>query len=298
MKNQRRNEIKVGLTVLVGVLILLFGFSVFKNWTIGKAEYMIHIEFPTSAGLQPGDQVSVNGVRVGRVTSVKLKNGGVLVDAMIESGVLVFRDAVPVIQMLELMGGKKIDIQQGADGDPADVGVLLRGKVDPDIAGALGALGDVQGNITDIGLQADSLLRNLNSIVGDQHFIASVKETMVNFHRLSEDLRGYVARNEGNIDKLTANLVSLTSRTDAMLSELQPRLGAGLDLTERTLGGVDTLIIDIRGMLSEIRHGRGMLNTVLFDTSLARRMDAMVSKLDSISNIIINGKFTTRISLF
>jgi len=298
VKNQRRNEIKVGLTVLVGVLILLFGFSVFKNWTIGKAEYMIHIEFPTSAGLQPGDQVSVNGVRVGRVTSVKLKNGGVLVDAMIESGVLVFRDAVPVIQMLELMGGKKIDIQQGADGDPADVGVLLRGKVDPDIAGALGALGDVQGNITDIGLQADSLLRNLNSIVGDQHFIASVKETMVNFHRLSEDLRGYVARNEGNIDKLTANLVSLTSRTDAMLSELQPRLGAGLDLTERTLGGVDTLIIDIRGMLSEIRHGRGMLNTVLFDTSLARRMDAMVSKLDSISNIIINGKFTTRISLF
>ena len=298
MKDHGKNEIKVGLTVVAGLLVLLFGFSVFKNWTLGKAQYEIRMQFPTSSGLQKGDQVSVNGVRAGEVSSVDLRDGGVLVCAMMDQEFSVYRDGLPVIQMLELMGGKKIDIQQSGSGELADAGFVMQGRVDPDIAGALGALGAMQGNIQNIGVQADSLLRGINGIMGDKQFIASLKETVGNLHALSADLRGYVARNDGNLDKITVNLAALTTRADTLLADIQPRVSTTLGKTDRLIGNADTVLAEVRDLLTGIRDSRGLLHTVVYDRSLVERFDAMLGKLDSLSNIIINGEFTTNISLF
>lgn len=298
MKEEQRNEIKVGLTVIAGLLVLLFGFSVFKNWSIGKDQYELRMHFPQSSGLQRGDQVSVNGVRCGEVADVRLENGGVLVTALIESDVVVHQDAVPVIQMLELMGGKKIDIRQSSSGAPADAGFVLRGRVDPDIAGALGVLGQAEGDITSITAQTDSLLRSLNAVVGDEALISSVKETVANLHAITGDLRGYVSRNDDKLDRITGNLLRLTDRADTLLADLQPRIGTGIDKAETVLGNADSLVTDVRSLLAEIRESRGLLHTALHDTTLVRRMDAMLVKLDSLSSIIINGEFRTRVSLF
>lgn len=298
MKEEQRNEIKVGLTVIAGLLVLLFGFSVFKNWSIGKDQYELRMHFPQSSGLQRGDQVSVNGVRCGEVADVRLENGGVLVTALIESDVVVHQDAVPVIQMLELMGGKKIDIRQSSSGAPADAGFVLRGRVDPDIAGALGVLGQAEGDITSITAQTDSLLRSLNAVVGDKALISSVKETVANLHAITGDLRGYVSRNDDKLDRITGNLLRLTDRADTLLADLQPRIGTGIDKAETVLGNTDSLVTDVRSLLAEIRDSRGLLHTALHDTTLVRRIDAMLVKLDSLSSIIINGEFRTRVSLF
>jgi phospholipid/cholesterol/gamma-HCH transport system substrate-binding protein len=298
VKEEQRNEIKVGLTVIAGLLVLLFGFSVFKNWSIGKEQFELRMHFPQSSGLQRGDQVSVNGVRCGEVADVRLENGGVLVTALIESDVVVHQDAVPVIQMLELMGGKKIDIRQTSDGIPVDAGLVLRGRVDPDIAGALGVLGQAEGNITSITAQADSLLRSLNAVAGDKALISSVKETVANLHAITGDLRGYISRNDDKLDRITGNLLRLTDRADTLMADLQPRIGTGIDKAETVLGNADSLVTDVRTLLAEIRDSRGLLHTALHDTTLVRRMDAMLVKLDSLSSIIINGEFRTSISLF
>ncbi|MBN1448525.1 MAG: MCE family protein [Bacteroidetes bacterium] len=298
MKEQRRNEIKVGLTVVIGILILLIGFSVFKDWSIGRSEYVLRMHFPNSGGIAVGDQVSVNGVRSGKITSVALEDGGVRVDALIASDVVIRKDAAAVIQMLELMGGKKVEIRQGMDGEQIDAGTILYGSVDPDIAGALGMLGDMSGNVQDIGQQADSLLRNLNAVVGDEHFIRAMKETVTNLHEVSRELRSYMARNSDNINDLTVNLVSLTERVDTMLAELQPAVSGSLEISDRVLIGADSLITDVRGLLREIRDSRGLLHTAIHDTSLVTRMERMLLKLDTLTGIIIEGEFRTNIDLF
>jgi len=298
VKEQQRNEIKVGLTVVTGLIIILVGFSYFKDWSVGRSEYSIRMHFPTSAGLDVGDKVSVNGVRAGKVLSVDLRNGGVDVEAVISSDVEVKEHAIPVIQMLELMGGKKIDIVQGADGAPLPAGVVLEGRVDPDVAGALGLLGDMQGNVKDIGVQADSLLRSINAIVGDQQFISSLKETVNNLHAVSSELRGYMGRNGANIEKLTVNVVSLTGRMDTLLAELQPAVSGSLEKSDAVLSGADSLITEVRTLVREVRDSRGLLHTALHDTTLVHRLDRMLVKLDTLSSILIEGEFTTNIDLF
>lgn len=298
VKDEQKNEIKVGATVLIGLIVLLVGFATFKDWSVGADEYLLHMRFPSSAGLEVGDQVSVNGVRAGKVERVTLLDGGVDVMARIDADVVVKGDAQPVIQMLELMGGKKIEIHQGSEGPELRAGAVLRGSVDPDIAGALGLLGELQGNVRDIGTQADSLLRGINAVVGDKAFINSLKQTVANLHSVSADLRGYVSRNSSNLDVLTVNLVTLTERVDTMLAELQPAVRGSLGKTDRVLGNADSLITEVRGIVDEIRGSRGLLNAVLHDSSLVRRVDAMLVKIDTLSSIIINGEFETNVSLF
>lgn len=298
MKEQQKNEIKVGATVLIGLAVLLFGFATFKNWSVGAKEYELRLFFPASAGLEVGDQVTVNGVRAGKVESVLLQDGGVQVHARLAADIAVKRDARAVIQMLELMGGKKIEIRQGSEGPDLEAGTLLVGTVDPDIAGALGLLGEMQGNVRDIGVQADSLLRGINAVVGDRAFITALKQSVANLHAVSADLRGYVARNNHNLDALTVNAVALTERVDTLLAELQPAVRGSLRGADRVLGGADSLIGEVRGLVDEIRDSRGLLHTALHDTTFVRRLDAMLVKLDTLSSIIINGEFETNVSLF
>ncbi|MDT8324519.1 MAG: MlaD family protein [Bacteroidota bacterium] len=298
MKEQQRNEIKVGMTVLIGILVLFAGFFVFKDWSIGRAEYPIRMSFPVSAGLDIGDQVSVNGVRAGKVVEVALVTDGVEVKAMMRSGVTVYDDGLPVIQMLELMGGKKIDIRQHGSGTPVDAGTVLHGRVDPDIAGALGLLGDMQGSVRDIATQADSLLRGVNAIVGDEEFTRSLKQTVANLHVLTDDLRSYMTRNSDNIDHLTRNMVTLTGRVDTMLADLQPAITGSLEKSDRVLRGADSLITEVRGLVGEIRDSRGLLHHAIHDTSLVGRLDRMLIRLDTLTSILIEGEFNTNIDLF
>jgi ABC-type transporter Mla subunit MlaD len=298
VKEQQKNEIKVGLTVLAGAIILFAGFFIFKDWSMGRSEYQIRILFPMSAGLDVGDQVSVNGVRAGKVSSVELRSGGVEVHALMHSDVTVFDNAVPTIQMLELMGGKKIEIRQKREGTPVDDGSLLTGRVDPDVAGALGMLGGMEGNVRDITTQADSLLRGINAIVGDRRFVASIKETVSNLHALTNELRSYMSQNRDNIEELTVNMVSLSGRADTLLAELQPAVTGSLEKSDRVLEGADTLITELRGFLDEVRNSRGLLHTAIHDTTLAGKLDRMLLRLDTLTSIIIEGEFTTNIDLF
>ncbi|MFA6234037.1 MAG: MlaD family protein [Bacteroidota bacterium] len=298
MKEQQRSEIKVGLTIVAGVAILLIGFTTFKDWSIVADEYLLLMHFPASSGLNVGDQVSVNGVRSGKVEAVDLIDGGVEVRARISSDVEIREGARPTIQMLELMGGKKIEILQGSEGAALKPGALLEGTVDPDIAGALGMLGNMQGDVKGISLQADTLLRGLNAFVGDKAFVQSLKATVANLHSVSDDLKNYMTRNNRNLQAITMNMVSLTDRVDTMLVELQPAVRTGLKKTDRVLGNADSLITEVRGIVDEIRNSRGLFNTVLHDTAFVRRMDQMLGKLDTLSSIIINGEFNTHVDLF
>ncbi|MBL0175878.1 MAG: MCE family protein [Ignavibacteria bacterium] len=178
MNEKLRTEIRVGVTVIAGILVLLFGFSWFKEWTISGGFYTLKMRFENSSGLQPGDPVMVNGVRAGKVSLVKVDKNTVLVKAEIDEQYQLTEDAVPTIQMLELMAGKKVEIRQGASARMHDITTELRGGVDPDISGAFGALGALRAKVEQMAEKTNLLLDNTNGMLGDKEFTGAIKETV------------------------------------------------------------------------------------------------------------------------
>ena len=112
MKEKQKHELKVGLTVLVSFAIIAGGFFLVKEWSLSGNEYPLLIRFETSAGIQKGDLVTINGVKSGRVDNVLVDGTSVLIRTMMKEEFKLTSDAHARIQMVELMGGKKIEITQ------------------------------------------------------------------------------------------------------------------------------------------------------------------------------------------
>lgn len=296
MKEKQKNEIKVGLTVLVGLMVLLYGFFKVKEWSV-TGEYPITLRFETSAGLQRGDVVTVNGVKSGKVDGISIDGNSVLIRVLMNSDVSVTADANATIQMLELMGGKKIEITQGMSMDVFDRSKILIGRVDPDIAGALGIVGQVKGDVVQLSSNANQLLVNLNALLGDKDLQTSVKLTFANLNKTMDELRSMVAENRANAKRITDNLASLTAELDSIAKQTKPRLNATLDKAANTLTQTDTLFSEIKFFLRDIRQGGGLLHQALYDSTFTARVDTLMVRINQVMDVLLDSGVKVRIRL-
>jgi phospholipid/cholesterol/gamma-HCH transport system substrate-binding protein len=297
MNEQRRTEIRVGVTVIAGLLVLLLGFTFFKEWRLSGGTYTLAMRFENSSGLQPGDPVMVNGVRAGKVSLVKVDKNTVLVKAEIDQEYQLTEDAVPTIQMLELMAGKKVEIRQGASARLLEPGTELRGAVDPDISGAFGVLGSLRGKIEQMAEKANTLLDNSNGMLGDKEFTGAIKQTVTHLEVISRDMQTLIAANKNNVNELSETLTRMTRRVDTMLVELRPKASRGLDAADRLAGRADSLLTDVHDVVTQIRDSKGLLHKVLSDSTLNPRLDRLFAKLDTVTQIIIDGQLRIKLRL-
>ena len=110
MKDQRKTEIRVGITIVVGLLIFIWILGWAKNFSLNPSENYLNIKFNNASGLEIGDDVTVNGVRKGNVEDIKVEGQSVIVKISLDNDVNLKEDAKFGISMLDLMGGKKVEI--------------------------------------------------------------------------------------------------------------------------------------------------------------------------------------------
>jgi ABC-type transporter Mla subunit MlaD len=296
MKETRRNEITVGLTVLAGLMILAVGMTTFKECSYSQAEQRLRMRFPESAGLQVGDIVTFNGVKSGRVDNITLEQYSVLVDAVLDDPVMVTVDARPVIQMLELMGGKKIEIRQGV-GRPSTDQDVLQGSVDPDISGALGMLGEIRGDVKTMTRDASSLLATASRELSDTVLYADLRSTVSNVRSITNDMRHLLRMHAADITHISRNAVNITAKTDSLLDMLSPRIDASLGSAQQVMLETDSLVSDLRAMIADVRSSRGLFNAAVYDTTLVPRLTRMMERVDTLTSVIVDGQMRIRIRL-
>lgn len=78
-KNVFSTEIKVGLTVVVATFILVYGIIWGKGYRLHINKYQLQLLFDNVGGMVPGDPVTVNGVKEGKVLSIDWQDRDVLV---------------------------------------------------------------------------------------------------------------------------------------------------------------------------------------------------------------------------
>src|ERR1019366_7174141 len=113
MTNEERTDIKVGLTVIAGIAVLLFGIGWAKGWSTSSKEIKYRAVFANSGGLEKGDPVTISGVTRGIVQNIELRQSDVLVTMAMSEHLDLRSDATASISMLELMSGKKVELHSG-----------------------------------------------------------------------------------------------------------------------------------------------------------------------------------------
>jgi phospholipid/cholesterol/gamma-HCH transport system substrate-binding protein len=252
---EQKTDIRVGVTVLLGVFVLLAGIAWAKQWQFGSRGDVIRAVFPTAGGLERGDPVTVNGVKRGIVKELQVRQTDVVVTLALNDHVNLRRDASASIAMLELMGGKRVELRPGASTDPFPAGAFVPGIYSGDISSMIALVTSLSTTLESVVGKTDTLFTSLNDLFHGNQLGDKINRTL-------DAAQGTL----GHID------VAAT-RASALLAENGPQIS-------HTLRQADSALQYLTGAISENRAGL----RVFIDSGGQAIADARLSlrRLDSI----------------
>lgn len=248
---RERNPIPIGaigLVVILGLLILAFNASQLPFLNSGTT---YHADFADAAGLKPGDDVRIAGVKVGKVTSVDLDGAKVRVGMQVDSGMDVGESSRADIKIKTLLGQKYVALSPAGTGTLATDIPLARTTTPLDVTEAFIGLGSRAGHI-------------------DTRQLAHAFDTIA---ATFKDTPPYVQSSLRGLRRLST---TIASRDEALHQLLQRTNGVTATLASRD-AEVAKLINDSNLILQTVYQQRAVVHRLLVDTSgVSRQLSGLV----------------------
>ena len=257
---------------IAGVLILLFGDT--RSFLSGS--YTVYIHFTDAPGVTEGTPVRKSGILIGRVHKVEFaKQGGVIVEAQITSGVKLYHNEVPqvsgsllggdvVIQFVRQGSAPKIERVPAPSGDPtqsADEGAptTLTAQLTPPSAVKSPAQSpeglEVQPGEFIEGTVAPNAFQVITNLEG---------ELSTAVHALSAA--------GAEVGKVATNINKILESNDDQINRIVNKTEQALDSFQRALGNVEDVFGDdevrknvksmLRDMPDLLSDTRSTVNTI------------------------------------
>jgi phospholipid/cholesterol/gamma-HCH transport system substrate-binding protein len=296
----RRNEVVVGLVVLGGVLLAIFGTIWLQGLNLGREKQSVKARFSEVGQLLTGSNVKFRGVPIGRVESIELERGGggVLVTMTVDGDVRLPEDPVVILAPESLFGDWQAEIaprslypgyRYAESPDPA----VLPGYSLPDMVRLTAVADQIATNLATISTRFEEAFTTetaenirlaieniqevsaqLTGLVGKQQL--AMAEVARDLERTSEAAgqaaiavqRAFAeietAIGGGALQTIVRNMERTTGRTDSLVSVLLATTRA-LRITAVT---ADTALRNVGQIAAAVQRGEGTLGKLLRDTTL------------------------------
>ncbi len=288
MKDQRKTEIKVGITAIVGTLLFLWILGWAKNFSFTSNEKILTVQFSNVAGLEIGDYVMVNGVREGHVADIKAGDNDVLVKLALNNEVTLKKDATFAISMLDLMGGKKVDISPGTSAESLNYDKIQKGIYYADIPKVMSLVGSMQGDLIASMKDIRVTLTSLNKYLTDQKLNTDIKSSVENLNVILKKLNLMIDENHSNIKKLAENSVELTDQAKQFIDKNKSDMSSSIKELSKVLLVTDTLLTKVKSFGKETQNKQNNLGKILYDKNLSENLVQTVNRLNKITKLLLN----------
>ncbi len=239
-------ETKVGLTVIILLGILIFGYLWLTNFKIRQHRHYYFVKFNEVGWVKKGDPVTIMGVPKGKVEDVKLYPDSVMVKISINDMRLT-EGSIAYIESQGIIGQMRISLKLGK-GKPLKEKSVIQGIKRGDLADIISFLGDVSDSIM-------CIIHNLN--------IATVKmDTTLSAMRV--DVNRFLVRTDARLDTLVT-----------LLSNEKVNLDSTHVLLNKLLADYDTIAIILK-------LGQGSLIKFIQEDTLYRRIDSTTRILNDL----------------
>jgi phospholipid/cholesterol/gamma-HCH transport system substrate-binding protein len=292
-------ELRVGFTVFIAALALIIGLMWFQGFKIAQRSYEIQAVFPMVGGIGRGDKVNVNGVEMGSVRHVLLRDKDVLVTMALLPNARIPDDSRIVLQTIGIMGERVVTILLGTSDRFLASGATMQGSYDPGVAEALAFLGSITGELTQLTKDMRSLTGTLAQ--GD-HFRKTVENLSVSTERLRAIL-------EKNADGFGAGIQSF-QRSAETVDKLLTKHAGSLDTMMTSFGEMSKdlpeLVRKLRAVTDslasiteKLQAGDNTLGALLSDRVLMDRLEKTVKDLDElVTDVRANPKRYLKVEIF
>ena len=290
MKSFReRNQVAVGIaSIIVLALIFLLAFE-FKKLPFISHNYTVTAEFADAAGLAPGSDVRIAGLKVGTVSKVKLDGNRVLVTLSVGGGVTIPRDATAAISLKTILGTKSVVIDAQGPGPYMKTGdriPLDRTEIPFEIYQTANATVDLLTNVN--GKELNEAFKALAAITADPHrnvagTLKGAGKVLSALGSKSQSLDTVLSKGDeilASLDASAPNIQTIISQLNTVMGVLAQRRAVVQSLLRNT----DELAGQLGGLL---RAKRPDLDTVLNDLhSTLALVDANLGQVEEALKVI------------
>lgn len=303
MENRRKVYLKVGITIVIAVLILLYGIAFLKEFKLNLHEYEVSAYFHDVIGLKEGDPVSVSGYTKGKVKKIENEGDSVKVTCSLAQDIVIKEDYKIQVTMLELMSGKQIAIFPGRSDKLADVSRPLRGDKGWDVIALIQSMGEVTLLSREVVSKLDTAMGDLRkttqsiySLINDQAFRLNITGSASNFNTAAQNLSALIAENRNALRNLTGKLHSIATNLDETITQTRPELKETITDIRDLTSKMDTLTMNFNKIALNAQDSTNTVGKLLTGNEFYSNLNKTVTNINKL--ILKINKNGLRLRLF
>ena len=297
---ERRLERRVGAITLGGLVLLIAGVLWGKGLTDNLDKVPLIIAFDDATGITTNTPVYYHGVQIGSVSSLSVSREGAMVKAHISGEFDLREDASATLRIMELTGGKKIELNPGVASSALNERAIV-GLNQGDIGEIFSLAVSIASDVGPMMRRADSLLVALNGLLSDPALQNGVRQTVAEFSEAGRRTNRLIAASEPEITSTLRSLGALSGELNDLLERNGPTVESAIStssnaanaadelLTEarQSLAQIDALVLELQSVGELVKNGEGVIPALLNDRELKdelaqtlKTLRTMVRKLD------------------
>lgn len=276
---KRRDEVLVGLFLTLGIVVLVLG-SIWLARGGLSSGYPLHAQFPWGQNLKQGQPVQLAGMNVGYVDEVELRDEGYLdVTFRIEGERKIPRSSTAKVVAVGIFGDVAIALTPEQPGGPSfqPGDTVPTGIPEPTVGQLLTRTDSIAASV-----QAMTLAMQ-QQLVAEGGF-RDLRKTIANTQELTLQLTAIAAEQNRNLSRMMASLQRSASALDSA------EIGTTLANFRATSGNVEALTADLRTtttrlntVLASLENGNGTAGKLLTDTLLYADLRRLTMRIDSLT---------------
>ena len=288
-------EMKVGALAIVAVVLLLVGLSYLQGRSVLERTFTLVAEYDHVQGLVEGNDVQVNGYKVGTVKTMGIdgKTGKIRVTFELQSDLKVPIDSRALISADGLIGGMKVELLRGrapsflASGDTlADsLQIALIDRLSTEVAPVKAKIEALLDELTAVSrsvrvaladtvalkrmvAQAELSTRHLASIT---HQVDGTLTHVDTIARNLSAVTGTIRQNDRAIGRILTSTATVSDSLAASMHDVR----LALSQTRSTLESIDSV-------MKKVRNGQGNIGRLVHDEQLYTNLTKSAESLDKL----------------
>jgi phospholipid/cholesterol/gamma-HCH transport system substrate-binding protein len=281
-------EVKVGLFMISGIVLLYFGFNFLKGIDFFSSSEKYYAVFKNVDKLTESNQIFLNGYAVGRVSDIVIQQSKdrVIVELSIESDIVVNTASVAILNG-ELLGGRFIQLIVGKSDEVLQPKDTIRSDV------AKGLADFIAENAEPVAANLQTTLRKLNTILDTLNRSASMLNNMfTDLQSTPRLINNSIANLNGKVGQMSGTFDEVGKNLNTTLTDLKPTLDNFKTLSDSlkrlqlsgTINKAQQSLTKLNQTLSALSNGNNTASKLMTEDSLYVNLNSLLNNLDSLAN--------------
>jgi phospholipid/cholesterol/gamma-HCH transport system substrate-binding protein len=276
-------EIKTAVLVIASILLFIWGYRFLQGSDLLTDYKKFFVQYDNVEGLIPSSPVTLNGLTIGKVKTIELKDDGkLLVELQIKNDFPITKGSIAEIYSPSPIGGKQIAILvNNKIKAPAESGEFLVSST------KAGLMEGLIGQIDPLKLKLEKLLDNSNIVMVSvnqlfdaktkenlQSSLANLNETLAQFKVASAEVNSMLADNKTKISNTMTNVEKASGNFSKLSDSLaKANIGQTVKSLEKTLASVDKIMLGLES-------GKGTMGKLIKDETLYNNFSKTSKELE------------------